>query len=112
MNNLSIEISSRVSNNPESVEITFEGNLSVQNYSMIHNKLFTTFKNYKYIKIVLQNITDIDLEVFSLFYKYKKDVNVESQIIGSYKSHLSDNIINNISKTKILLPIHTTIFKN
>lgn len=72
MENLNVNITTTEIEGKEAGQITFEGDLSIQNAQLIKDKILEALETYENLKVVVQNMNDIDLSVFQILYAFKK----------------------------------------
>ena len=72
MENGNIKITTTFIEGKKSGQIVLEGDLSIRNANEIKRKIIKSLKDYEYLKVIVQNVKDIDLSVFMILYSYKK----------------------------------------
>lgn len=72
MENININITSTEIEGKEAGQIIFEGDLSIQNAQLIKDKILDALETYENLKVVVQNMSDMDLSVFQILYAFKK----------------------------------------
>jgi anti-anti-sigma regulatory factor len=100
MENNKIKISSSTDRENKGYVIILEGNLSIQHFKKIKNKVLNTLAISENVKVVMKNITDIDLTVFQIFYSLKK--NDKNIVIPEFTFDIAEPVYYHMKSSSIL----------
>lgn len=99
MENVSIKIATSVLDGTKSGLVYLEGNLSTQNNKKIKDKILQVLSDHDQVKVIMRNVTDIDLNVFQLFYSLKK---LNPHLIKNLEYEANNNVCHRINSKGIL----------
>lgn len=100
MENLSIKISTSSYRGKLNGLVILEGDLSIQNNNEIKEKILTTLWKHDNVRVIMKNVSDIDLTVFQLFYALKKHKN--NLKLDEYTLNVSSPIYSHVHSSGIL----------
>lgn len=72
MENISIKISTSINQGIKNSTIVLEGNLCIENGQKIKKNVLKTLSENDNVKVIMKNVSDIDLYVFQLFFNLKR----------------------------------------
>jgi len=100
MENLSIKISTSSYKGKLNGLVILEGDLSIQNSNEIKEKILKTIWKHDNVRVIMKNVSDIDLTVFQLFYALKKHNN--NLKLSEFTFKLSTPIFSHVHSSGIL----------
>jgi ABC-type transporter Mla MlaB component len=110
MENCNIKITTSIIEGKKSGQIVLEGDLSIRNANEIKQKIIKSLNEYECLKVVVQNVKDIDLSVFMILYAHKKREKVKFLQLNPNNLVKDESYKTNLCKSGLIELFH--VFNN